>query len=279
MNMTWSIGGLRWADAYDDWLRPVEASAERAQELCRQALEITDRLDAELWISSILGEWWSQTAGQPPWELPEEPEPDLDFVVAGPAIRQIAALGGPGAWAVLHGVWTLHAGRAGRLAGDLADTFDTVSFDPPSWTSDLGARSAVRELIQRRPNGAELIAIELRHVLEEPRWLVVFSSPSSYCKRINVCLGFDEVEEFAKAVARKNAKVLPFVDLPTGHGCARAHQAIEDTSGRADGRFAELRAWALAMTRWPPVDVARRRHTDSFDRRTRGGRGWDPAGY
>jgi hypothetical protein len=241
-----------WAEQYDCVRqRPVEASSEDAHKLCQQALEITDRLDAELWISSILGQWWSQAEELRPWDEPGEAQPDLDFLVAGPPIRQLAAVGGPGAWAVLHAVSVFHTGRAARLAGDLADTLDTFDFDRPSWTRYLGERSAVSELIQQRPNGAAVIAIELRHVLDEPRWLVVFNAAHSIRKTIDLCRSFGEVEEFARTVARKNAKVLPFVEMSSGHGCYLARQAIVGAYWRSEARFAELRAWALTMTKPP----------------------------
>jgi hypothetical protein len=194
--MSASISRFQWGREYDRrWPSPVPE--DEAPRLCQRALEIRDRLEGEIWLSSILGEWWRQSEGKWRWEGPEEELRDLYFLAAGPVIREVAAVGGAGAWTTLHGVARLDTGRVARLAGDLADTLDVPELDPPDWTSYLGERTPVRELSQRRPNGNEVLAIELRHVLDEPRWLAVFTSGWGSTIRLERYGGFDEVEQFA----------------------------------------------------------------------------------
>jgi hypothetical protein len=278
--MSASISRFQWGREYDRrWPSPVQES--EAPRLCQRALEINDRLEGETWLSSILGEWWRQSEGQWWSDLPEEELRDLYFLAAGPVIREVAAVGGAGAWAVLHGVARLDTGRVARLAGDLADTLDAPDIDPPDWTRYLGERTPVRERSQRRPNGKEVIAIELRHVLDEPRWLAVFTSGWGSTSRLELYGSFDEVEEFAVAVARKNAKVLPFEELVAGQGCQRAQQALRKGHGdhRHQDRFVELRAWALAMTRPSMTDRDRRLHRARLDRWDIDENAWDDGSF
>jgi hypothetical protein len=264
--MSPSISRSQWEPKYGPrWPSPVE----EAPRLCQRALEINDRLEGEAWLSSILGSWWRQSEDLREWDAPEEEQPDLYFLVAGPAIRELAAVGGAGAWAVLHGVARLDTGRVARLAGDLADTLDAPDIDPPGWTGYLGERTPVRELSQRRPNGNEVIAVELRHFLDELQWLAISTTGWGSCTRIELYRSFDQVEDFARSVARKNAKELPFEELPAGEGCQRAHQALcrgRIGYGKEEDRFLELRAWALAMTRPRLTDRDHRFRQGRLDR-------------
>jgi hypothetical protein len=278
MNMRRSTSGYEWEREYE--LRPSPVPEDAAPRLCQRALEIGDRLEGETWLSSVLGEWWRETEGKWWYDGPDEELQDLYFLAAGPVIREVAAAGGAGAWAILHGVARLDTGRVARLAGDLADTVEVPALDPPDWTRYFGERTPVRERSQRRPNGNEVIAIELRHVLDEPRWLAIFTSGSSGI-RLERYGGFDEVEEFAVAVARKNSKVLPFEELPAGQGCQRAQRALRRGHGdyRHQGRFVELRAWALAMTTPRLTDRDRRLQRARLDRWDIDENAWDDRGF
>jgi hypothetical protein len=276
MNMRRSISGFEWEREYDRrWPSPVPEDA--ASRLCQRALEIGDRLEGETWLSSILGEWWRESEGKWWWDGPEEELRDLYFLTAGPVIREVAAVGGAGAWTILHGLARLDTGRVAGLAGDLADTLDVPELDPPYWTTYLAEWTPVRERSQRRPNGNEVLAIELRHVLDEPQWLAVFTSAWGGTIRLERYGGFDEVEEFAVAVARKNAKVLPFEELVAGQGCQRAHKALRKGHGdhRHQDRFVELRAWALAMTTPRMTDRDRRLRRARLDRWDIDENAWD----
>jgi hypothetical protein len=255
-------------------------TAEEAQELCQRALEISDRVEAETWLSSVLGTWWNQSEGLREWDVPDEAQSDIYFLVTGPAIREVAAVGGAGAGAILQGVSRFAAGRVARLAGDLADTLNLPHFDSPSWTRYLGEWRPVREWSQRRPSGNEVIAIELRHILDEPRWLATYTAGWG-STRIELYRSFDEVEDFAKAVARKNAKVLPFQELPAGDGCQRAYKAVCEGRGywKNAERFLELRAWALAMTRPRMTDSDRRRHLERLEHLIMDQSDWDQPSF
>jgi hypothetical protein len=266
----------RWGQEYD---RRWPSAVEEAPRLCQRALEIDDRLEGEVWLSSLLGRWWRQSDDLRDWDwdAPEEEQADLCFLVAGPVIREVAAVGGAGAWAILHGVARLDTGRVARLAGDLADTLDAPGLDPPDWTRYLGERTPVRERSQRRPNGNEVIALELRHVLDEPRWLGISTAGWGSCLRIELYRSFDQVEDFARSVARKNAKELPFEELPAGEGCQRAQKALcrgHAGHGKEQDRFVELRAWALAMTTPRMTDRDRRLHRARLDRLDIDESGW-----
>jgi hypothetical protein len=272
MDMTESkLRLLRRPDPLDPARREAEA-LPTAQELCERAAQIKQTLDAERWLSSLLGQMWSARDALIACHDPHD-DPDWAFQIGGPLARELAAVGGPEALAVLHGLWVFAPERLARLAGDLLDTLPRTR--PLEWSLDVG-RALPREVVCSTGSGrtsGHAYVVTRRLDSEEPNHLVAlkrgtFTGPVTH---LSLHMSFAEAEALALELAPQKRK-RPKLD--TGY-LEQAAEAIRLGIRCADGHpdnernpeFAELRALTLQMLSPWTRDARFERHR----------RPWEPA--
>jgi hypothetical protein len=103
--------------------------------IMREARELTDPLDAELWGSAMLGLFWNAR-----YELPlEEVGSDPAARLGGPLIEAMTRIGGVGAGVALAVVEAMDDGELGWRAGEMQNALsEDVREGLPAWVAELG---------------------------------------------------------------------------------------------------------------------------------------------
>src|ERR1700760_4238310 len=117
--------------------------------LCREALALTSALEAECWISSLLGQLWEQREQAPPLEL------DRAFVLGAPFVEQLARSGAPGARLALQAIARVDRGALGTRCAQLADGLDGQAL--PRWARDPRPVVVRRALAAGRDGEGEIV--------------------------------------------------------------------------------------------------------------------------
>src|ERR1700742_611096 len=154
--------------------------------LCREALALTSALEAECWISSLLGQLWEQREQAAPLEL------DRAFVLGAPFVEQLARSGVPGARLALQSIAWIDRGGLGARCAQLADGLTREAL--PGWAR--GRRPVVvrRALSAGREGEGEILCLDVDGGGRIGHTLAVFvdARQAGVAKHIHVLTPIDE---------------------------------------------------------------------------------------
>ena len=125
----------------------ASALGRGAESLARQILLDADSLrralDAELWASRMLGNFWEQRVG-----LPLHEASDWAQAYGSPMVEEFARLGGRRAYTVLRIIEGVDDGELGLIAGTLANRVAGDTEAPP-WLDDVGDATITAAAVMR----------------------------------------------------------------------------------------------------------------------------------
>jgi hypothetical protein len=217
--------------------------------MMREALNLTDALDAEMWGSSLLGAFWEQ---RPNLMLHGAGSDDYTIVFGDPLIEAIARDGGVGARIALSAIGAVDDGelglRAGRLADELPDSEDGTG---PSWLAELGEAEITGAAVMRDDifDDACTMFLEARHPQGEVHAVGVLIDNNFGVMAKDVLLA-DSIAAVAQVMREhpESDGELKLERIAPGVAAGRIHAALELTDMTWDPPvsedFAALRALA-----------------------------------
>jgi hypothetical protein len=234
-----------------------------ARRLVREAEELADALDAEVWASTLLGAFWSERKNL---SLEELVLSTRDSATPGETIlTAIASLGGDGARTALRIVSTVGDGELGQRADELAQKLNGAGSGPvPIWLPDVGQAKVTGAAVIRDEafDDASTVFLEARHSDGKTHAIGVMID-SNFGMMAKDILPADSIDAIAEVVVRNDREhgwELALERIAPGVAAGRIQAAIELTDMTLDppvtDEFAPFRAMALLRARGTPGLVA-----------------------
>ncbi len=229
-------------EASSDPLRRV------AKTICREAAELEDALDGELWASALLGSWWPRRHDR--FDADDE---GVDLEIGGPLVAEVARLGGPGAMAALSAIGELSDGELGVRALSHVATLLAAGVPRPTWGEAIGEAHVLRTAVMREDifDDGITIFVEATHDDGEPHAIGVYIDHNlgMIAKDILLADSIDRVEELMSSSNPDEQVPLRLEPIGQPEACARIHDAMAMTDMTLDppvgDDYASLRALAL----------------------------------
>jgi hypothetical protein len=223
-----------------------------ARRIARQASELTDALDAEVWASTLLGVFWDQRYTLP---LEEAASGDHAFILGEGLVEALAELGGEGAHIALRVIGVVDNGKLGMRAAKLADALDgDAANELPSWVVEVGEVEITGAAVMREDvfDDACTVFLEARHPSGETHavGVLVDNNLGAMAKDILLADSIDRVAEVMRRNPRRDGD-LKLERIEPGVAAGRIDAAIALTEMTLDPPVADdyARLRALAMLR------------------------------
>jgi hypothetical protein len=221
-----------------------------ARRIVRQAGELTDALDAEVWASTLLGVFWDQRYTLP---LEEAASGDPSLIFGAPLVEALATLGGEGALIALSVIGVVDDGELGLRAAKFADELD---MDPatelPSWLDEVGEVEITGAAVMREDvfDDACTVFLEARHASGETHavGVLIDNNLGMMAKDVLLADSIDRVAEVMRKNPRRDGD-LKLERIEPGIAAGRIDAAIALTEMTLDppvgDDYARLRALAI----------------------------------
>ena len=224
------VAQRRERDGGNDARAAAPGPYRMARPIVREALELTDALDAEVWASCLLGVFRSQRDALPANKI----GPGIDLVVAGPLIEAIRRIGGTGARIALSVIASVDEGELGLRANALAEELSVDTNEPfPDWVAELGQAEITGAAVMREDvfDDACTMFLEARHPNGGVHALGVVIDNNLGGMATDVLLlaeSLERVEQIVRDRARPDREVT-LERMAPGIAAGRIHAAVELT--------------------------------------------------
>lgn len=216
--------------------------------ILRQAHELTGPLDAEIWGSCLLGEFWSRRYTMPMAELDTEPE----FWFGDPLLDDLRGTSRVEARVALAVIAEVDAGDLGLRARELLPELPQESGGAiPDWVAELGEAVITDAAVMYEDvfDDACTVFVEARHPSGEVHavGILIDNNLGGMAKDILLADSIDRVEEIVREHPQPDG-VVRLERIAPGRAAAKIHAALELTEMTFDppvsDEYADLRALA-----------------------------------
>ncbi len=223
-----------------------------ARRIARQASELTDALDAEVWASTLLGVFWDQRYTLP---LEEAASGDHSLIFGAPLVEALAELAGASAHIALSVIGVVDDGELGMRAAELADALD---LDPanelPTWLYEVGEAEITGAAVMSEDvfDDACTVFLEARHPSGETHavGVLIDNNLGMMAKDVLLADSIDRVAEVMRRSPRQDGE-LKLERIEPGVAAGRIDAALALTEMTLDPPVVDdyARPRALAMLR------------------------------
>ncbi len=229
-----------------------------ARRIARQAQNLSDPLEAELWASHLLGSFWEQ---RPMLDLDQVS--DSAWIYGEPLVSRIAQIGGPGSRTALTAIAGVDAGQLGLFARELVEQLpDEPEHPSPEWLAEVGESeiTGAGMMCEDVFDDGRTIFLESRHDSGETHCVGVYVDNNLGVMAKDMLVA-DPLERVAELVRKRPGEhgEMRFELLDPARAAAEIHAAIDLTEMTIDPPvtedYAPLRALALLRADSAPGGV------------------------